>query len=66
MAILGQSAQLNVCQSVFVAKLPNFMAAECISLVANRKLLINTYLCSNDFLELITKHELHHAIKQNI
>ena len=25
----GQSAKLNVCQSVFVAKLPNLMFVEC-------------------------------------
>ena len=29
MAIPGQSAKLNVRQSVFVAKLPNLMSAEC-------------------------------------
>ena len=25
----GQSAKLNVCQSVFAAKLPNLMSAKC-------------------------------------
>ena len=29
MAIPGQSFKLNVCQSVFVVKLPNLMSAEC-------------------------------------
>ena len=29
MAMPGQSAKLNVCQSVFAAKLPNFMSAKC-------------------------------------
>ena len=44
MTIPGQSAKLNVRQSVFVAKSPNIMSAECTSIMSECKSVIY-YIC---------------------